>query len=214
MSENDPFSEEAKQRHWEKTQDAANWSAYQKYQLEMRNRRFDSEQRSRIEKDYSQTSSVRCYICGEKGAIYRRRVYVGDNVRVYFGRRIGVSSGVSYGIRSLCPACASRHSSSNSTGGMVALIVVAFIVFLAAIGAFSNSSENSSHVAVEDIVTTTDAVNVRSAASASQPIVGTVQDGTKLKVQSRQGNWIKISYSDNGKNITGWISSRFVAKTN
>ncbi len=218
MTENDPFSDEARQRHWEKSQDSANWSAYEKYQAEIRKNNAESELLSRLETEKyvreheNQASGVRCYICGKKGAVYRRRVYVGDNFRVYFGRRIGASTGVSYGIRSLCPACASNHSSSNATGGVIALIVVAFIVLLAANGPFSKSNKGPSSVAVEDIVITTDTVNVRFAASASQPIIGTIQNGTELKVQGRQGKWLKISYSDNGEKITGWISSQFVSK--
>lgn len=57
-----------------------------------------------------------CYLCGapvKNGEGYRRNVLTSQSVRVYFSRRGGGSYGQSYGLRTLCHACAAATDKKN-----------------------------------------------------------------------------------------------------
>lgn len=58
-----------------------------------------------------------CYLCGanvKNGEGYRRNVLTSQSVRVYFSKRGGGSYGQSYGLRTLCHACAAATDKRNS----------------------------------------------------------------------------------------------------
>ena len=60
-----------------------------------------------------------------------------------------------------------------------------------------------------DIVrVTADVLNVRSGPGTNNSIIGSVSNGTKLKVWRAQGNWLDVFYGNHG----GWICSDYVTK--
>ena len=54
-------------------------------------------------------------------------------------------------------------------------------------------------------------VNLRSAANTSCKVVGLLQKDNKLTVLLQEGNWYKVSTSNN---IIGWVKSDFISSTN
>lgn len=58
------------------------------------------------------------------------------------------------------------------------------------------------------VVVTADALHVRSGPGTSNPVIGTVSNGTKLKVWRSQGNWLDVFYGNHG----GFICSDYVVK--
>ena len=77
-----------------------------------------------------------CYLCGAfipRGQGYRRNVQTGTFHRVYYGRRPGGSSGVQYGMRTVCHTCARIMEAQNEGSGLRSfafLCVCAILVFL------------------------------------------------------------------------------------
>lgn len=77
-----------------------------------------------------------CYLCGTyipRGQGFRRVVQTGSSQRVYVGRRMGSSSGVSQGLRTVCHTCARIMDERNEGSGLrsvVFLALCALTVFL------------------------------------------------------------------------------------
>ncbi|MBU5227859.1 SH3 domain-containing protein [Clostridium senegalense] len=73
----------------------------------------------------------------------------------------------------------------------------------------NNRSTQSSKFNRDDIVkVTADVLNVRSGPGTNNSIIGSVSNGTKLKVWRAQGNWLDVFYGNHG----GWICSDYVTK--
>jgi hypothetical protein len=114
-----------------------------------------------------------CYNCGASiaaGHGYRREVYTGHSSRFYYGRRLSASSGSSYGMRTICGACAKRMSERKVRNATIAL--VAFVVFIA-LGMHGKASNPTTSSA--DIVGVPSAVSViphraRATAASKRPI--------------------------------------------
>lgn len=65
-----------------------------------------------------------CYLCGtyiQRGQGFRRVVQTGTSQRIYVGRRMGGSSGVSQGPRTVCHTCARIMDERNEGSGLRAL---------------------------------------------------------------------------------------------
>ncbi len=73
----------------------------------------------------------------------------------------------------------------------------------------NNRSTQSSKFNRNDIVrVTADVLNVRSGPGTSNPVIGSVTNGTKLKVWRAQGNWIDVFWGNHG----GFICQDYVTK--
>lgn len=73
----------------------------------------------------------------------------------------------------------------------------------------NNRSTQSSKFNRNDIVrVTADVLNVRNGPGTNNSIIGSVSNGTKLKVWRAQGNWLDVFYGNHG----GWICSDYVTK--
>lgn len=72
-----------------------------------------------------------------------------------------------------------------------------------------NRATQASKFNRNDIVkVTADVLNVRSGPGTNNSILGTVSNGTKLKVWKAQGNWLDVFWGNHG----GWICSDYVTK--
>lgn len=73
----------------------------------------------------------------------------------------------------------------------------------------SRPNNNKNKFNRNDIVrVTADVLNVRSGPGTNNSIIGSVSNGTKLKVWRAQGNWLDVFYGNHG----GWICSDYVTK--
>ncbi|WP_010295863.1 SH3 domain-containing protein [Clostridium senegalense] len=73
----------------------------------------------------------------------------------------------------------------------------------------NNRSTQSGKFNRNDIVrVTADVLNVRNGPGTNNGIIGSVSNGTKLKVWRAQGNWLDVFYGNHG----GWICSDYVTK--
>jgi hypothetical protein len=76
-----------------------------------------------------------CYCCDAPipGDGFRRTVGTSSNKRTYYGKRVSWSRSKSEGLRTVCLSCAERIDRKNKIdayiGGLVSLIVIAFIIF-------------------------------------------------------------------------------------
>lgn len=55
-------------------------------------------------------------------------------------------------------------------------------------------------------------LNVRSSASTSAEILGTIEKGTKLAIISESGDWYKVKVTLGGKEVTGYVAKKYVTK--
>lgn len=59
-----------------------------------------------------------------------------------------------------------------------------------------------------DLVEVVDAVNMRSAASSAESVVKVQLEGARLRVVSRDGNWIQVVEPESG--LQGWVYEKYV----
>ncbi|GAA0115744.1 SH3 domain-containing protein [Clostridium senegalense] len=72
----------------------------------------------------------------------------------------------------------------------------------------TNSNSGSKFNRGDIVRVTADVLNVRSGPGTNNSVIGSVSNGTKLKVWRAQGNWLDVFYGNHG----GWICSDYVTK--
>ena len=73
-------------------------------------------------------------------------------------------------------------------------------------GGSSSSGGSQASIGGQTGVVTADRLNVRSGASTSSSVLGTIRNGTSLTVAARSGDWLQINY--NG--VTAYVSAAYV----
>lgn len=57
-------------------------------------------------------------------------------------------------------------------------------------------------------------LNIRSGASTANSVLGYVNKGTILQITGTEGDWYKVSVNISGRTVTGYVSAKYVTKTN
>lgn len=74
----------------------------------------------------------------------------------------------------------------------------------------NNSGNNSSNTGKKVGTVNTAVLNLRSGPSTGYAVIGSLYSGTTVMILSTSGGWHKVQASNNGKNVTGYVSADYV----
>ena len=96
------------------------------------------------------------------------------------------------------------------------IILLLLAVLLCGVGILS-INKDASFAANQSGVVTADLLNIRTGAGTNHEILKSggvsvqLENGTKVTVLESQSGWYKVSFTFNGKALTGYASSQYIA---
>lgn len=121
-----------------------------------------------------------------------------------------MSSGMHFGLRTLCHSCAQQNDKSEATWTLLKWCAAILIASILIFSGNSDKSKTETYRKVSGIATTVDTSNIRLQPSAKSEILGTVPSDSELSIIEDKGNWVKIECTQNGDKLIGWIAKSLI----